>query len=274
MEVNLKHELKPGIIQINLDKERWYKVENEDTGFVDYYPSVTWILEYYPKGIGFKKYLMNLADEAQGKAILEAAGDRGSKVHWGIEQLLRRETLHFTDIPFGYTEQFNANEWKYILTFMNWYDKYKPITIGIEDNIIEPNIGFGGTADYICRINDLVYLVDWKTSAHIYDTHKIQAAAYAHGYPSPIDKVMIVKLGHPYKDGYQIWEEDFDNLKEYYELFKATYKIWEHENKNIVPRFMECPEELTLLEDENAEERYESENIGGSEGENKDREKI
>ena len=45
--VNLRHEIKPGIVQVNLDKHRWYEVEQEDGSF-NYYPSVTSILDEYP----------------------------------------------------------------------------------------------------------------------------------------------------------------------------------------------------------------------------------
>jgi len=277
MIVNLKHEVKPGIVQVNLDERRWYREELEDGSF-NYYPSVTWILDYYPKGIGFKKWLMGLADEAEGNRALREGGDRGSKVHWGVEQLLSRKTLHFSDVPYGYDEPFNANEWSYILTFINWYEDYKPTVLGIEETIIERNNGYGGTIDLDCIIEDdkpETVLVDWKTSSQIYDTHKIQLTAYAKAYPKAIDRIMIVKLGHSYKRGYQIWDMDYNEAVEtYFPLFLAAKRIWEYENKNVVPKFMECPETLTLIGGDDVEERHETENSDRPTGEDQNGEEI
>ena len=47
-----------GIIQITTVDERWYSFQtnNKTTGLPEYryLPSVTWITEYYPKGIAYK----------------------------------------------------------------------------------------------------------------------------------------------------------------------------------------------------------------------------
>ena len=280
--INLRHEIKQGIVQVNLDKHRWYEVE-QDNGSFNYYPSVTSILDEYPKGYGFKKYLMNLADEAEGKQILNEAGDRGSKVHWGIEQLLNKQELHFIDIPFGFNDSFTAEDWKYILSFINWYEDYKPITLSIEQNIIEPYLEYGGTVDYECIIDGVHcnepyrnenILIDWKTSSQIHDSYKIQLTAYAYAWPRPIDRIKIVKLGHPYKRGYQIWECKYDEaIETYLPLFKACKTIFDFNHKDDVPRFMECPERL-ILEEKDAKKRHETENISRSEGKDKDGEKI
>ena len=88
---------KRGIVQITTYDERWYAHEVKDpiTGIptVIFVPSVTWVAESYPKGIAFYKWLADKGwDEAE--AIKEAAGDKGSKVHHAIEDLLAgREVL-------------------------------------------------------------------------------------------------------------------------------------------------------------------------------------
>jgi hypothetical protein len=50
-----------GVVQVTIADERWYSrvVTSRETGLpeVVYVPSVTWICSYYPKGIGFYKYL-------------------------------------------------------------------------------------------------------------------------------------------------------------------------------------------------------------------------
>jgi hypothetical protein len=74
--------MKRGIVQITTYDERWYAHEVKDpiTGipFIKFVPSVTWIAESYPKGIGFYRWLADKGwDEAE--AIKEAAGDKAQR---------------------------------------------------------------------------------------------------------------------------------------------------------------------------------------------------
>jgi hypothetical protein len=81
-----------GIVQITTFDERWYARPTEDPitklPRFEFVPSVTWIADHYPKGVGFYKWLANKGwDEAE--AIKSAAGDKGSKVHLAIADLIR-----------------------------------------------------------------------------------------------------------------------------------------------------------------------------------------
>src|SRR5947209_7507031 len=85
---------KRGIVQITVADERWYMkpVPNATTGIPEYVPvpSVTWIAGYWPKGIGFYRWLAEKGwDEAE--AIKVAAGDKGSRVHLAIEKIIKGE---------------------------------------------------------------------------------------------------------------------------------------------------------------------------------------
>ena len=80
-----------GILQVTTVDERWYVKESKDeeTGLPkhEYVPSVTWICDHYPKGVAFYKWLASKGwDESQ--AIKSAAGDKGSKVHYAIRDLI------------------------------------------------------------------------------------------------------------------------------------------------------------------------------------------
>ena len=136
--------------------------------------------------------------------------------------------------------------------------------------VINEGEGFAGTVDDICEIDEgllLTYnprskkppepsghkvrvLLDWKTSANIYETAKIQVHAYAKTVGN-IDYVGVVKFGHKSKSGFEFWISKVDDKErpDYFSLFLNTFAIWKHENANIHPRFMDCPEELSLLEE-------------------------
>jgi hypothetical protein len=58
----------------------------------DFVPSVIWIAGFHPKGVQFYKWLANQGwDESQ--AIKQTAGDKGSKVHAAVEDLIAGNTV-------------------------------------------------------------------------------------------------------------------------------------------------------------------------------------
>lgn len=249
----IKEQVKGGVIRITLDSRRWYYFEDRDI----YKPSITWILDAFPKEKFFYQYLAGLPSWEYGQQVLNDAGDQGSRVHWGIEQLVQGLPLKYTDIPFGYIENFTPKEWEMIISFTNWFEKRNPKVLAIEETIEGED--YAGTVDLICEIDGITTLVDWKTAkSGIYDSYKCQVAAYAKALD--IQNVIIVRLGSKHKVGYEEWDstaKDYD-LDHYFDLFKHTKAIWQHLTPDPHPRFYEAPEtiELKTLEVEDVTERY------------------
>lgn len=239
MQEAIRKEMTGGIIQINLDENRYYEIAPGE-----YVPSITTILNAYPKGYGFNKWLASLTSYEESQKILHKAGDRGSHVHNAIETLLSGEELNYTDHPYGSNKPFTPEEWKFVLSFMNWFEKTKPIVKSIEETVYGQ--GWAGTVDLVCKIDNKPVIVDWKTSSAIHESHKCQIAAYAtaHG----IDEARIIRLGSRHKCGYEEKILSADDIKKYYALFENVRAIWKHENPNPHPRFLEVPEKLSLLD--------------------------
>jgi len=240
----IREDLGNGIVRINLDELRYYEIEGK------FYPSVTWILdEGFPKGFGYKKWLASLPDWETGQQIFYKAGERGTKVHWGIQQLLSGLPVSIEDIPYGYSDSFTHEEWKYLLSFMNWYEDYKPLIFGIEKIVWSETHNYAGTADLICKIDinkdgePLDFLLDWKTSGAIYDTHKLQVAAY--GIAAGIRNVGVIRLGTRHKKGYEFWH---GVIEDYFEAFKNAKGIFDYHNPDPSPRFVDVPDKLILSE--------------------------
>ncbi|HEY4756410.1 MAG TPA: hypothetical protein VIH28_10170 [Ignavibacteriaceae bacterium] len=244
----IREDLGNGIVRINLDELRYYQINEK------FYPSVTWILDVgFPKGYGFKKWLAALPDWETGQQILYKAGDRGSKVHWGIQQLLSGLPISINDIPYGYSDSFTHEEWTYLLSFMNWYEDWKPLIFSIEETVWSDEFGYAGTADLICKIDinkdgkPLRFLLDWKTSGAIYDNHKLQVAAYAEA--RDIENIGIIRLGTKHKKGYEFWHcEDDIEINNYFHTFYAAYTIFKYQNPDPHPRFVDVPDKLVLSE--------------------------
>lgn len=69
------------------------------------------------------------------------------------------------------------------VAFMSWQDWWRAkgrVPIRIEQPVWDPVLGYAGTVDLIAEGPDGLELWDWKSSAGVYETHHIQAAAYIH----------------------------------------------------------------------------------------------
>jgi len=117
----------------------------------------------------------------------------------------------------------------------------------IELNIISKELGFAGTIDRVCYLNGEKYIIDIKTSNAIYPSYWLQLAAYRAlllHVGVKVDNVAILWLNaktrtEGKKDdiqgvGWQMITKRFS--ADDYELFMATQKLWQAENKIIKPK--------------------------------------
>lgn len=234
---------KNNILQVTTVDERWYckEVKDKVTGLPDfaYVPSVTWITEFYPKGIAFYKWLANKGwDEAE--SIKQAAGDKGSKVHEAIERLIDGLKVKMTDKVLnkatGEQDELSLEEWECLVSFKSWFDKVTPKVI-TKESVVFKDSDYAGTIDLVCEIDGKVWLIDFKTSAYIWPSHKLQVSAYKHAYTNKIDHLGILQLGYNRnKSGYKFTEVDDE-----FDLFKSAQQIWRHEAGNEKPKQKDYP---------------------------------
>jgi len=239
-----------GVVRITTYSERWYAqtINNLETSIpeVKFFPSVTWIGEFYPKGIFYMKWLASKGwDEAE--AIKTAAGDKGSKVHLAIAKLLENEEVRmdekFINKETGEEEELSVEEYECIMTFVRWFQEYKPEIIAGEQVVINQDMEYAGTIDFVCKIKGELYIVDFKTGQYIWPSHELQLSAYKHAFHKWQDaKLAILQLGYGRnQNGYK-----FTDINDKFELFLAAYKIWEAECANIHPQEKDYPMRLSL----------------------------
>ncbi len=248
---------KRGILQVTIADERWYVKEETDqtTGlpFHRYVPSVTWIAGHYPKGIGFYKWLADKGwDESQ--AIKSAAGDKGSKVHEAISAIFRGEEVRidseFLNRSSGKLEELTLEEVDCIKSFVDWFAENKPVNVAWDLTVFSEKLGFAGTIDYICRIGDELWLVDFKTSAQVWSEYELQVSAYkealiemqGRGDFSQIGdmrqaKLAILQVGYAKNKARYKWNEVADQFP----LFLAARQIWAKECEGQEPKKRDYP---------------------------------
>jgi len=229
------------VVRITTSDERWYWRQEENI----YIPSVTWICSVGdPKGIGFYKWLAQKGwDESQ--AIMELAGNKGSKIHQAVEQLLKGHSVKHDDLfnnRNGNPEEITAEEYEALLSFSKWYDTVDFKLISAETTLIHPENLYAGTLDIFCDINGEKYIIDIKTSKEIYRSHKMQLSAYKHALKDENIKLAILQLGyHKNKNKYKFTEVD-----DCFDLFKSAYAYWKDECGNIEPKQKDFPLEISL----------------------------
>jgi hypothetical protein len=233
--------------QINFLDERFYTMDD-----INFFPSVTYILDCYPKGFGFQQWLKDLGSNAD--QVRDRAAAIGTKVHNAVNKLLLGEELTWDD------GIYNLDEWQYILKFVEFWKIYKPELISTEDSLISPELGFAGTIDLVCKIGNDVWLIDLKTSNYLSNSYELQVAAYRKLWDAQSD-YKIQRAGIFWfkaqtrgadKEGKSIQGEGWQ-LKEYegdgvraYRLFEAVLDIWKNENPNPKPKNRIYPIKATL----------------------------
>lgn len=240
--------------QITVLDNRFYTNDNKS-----YYPSVTTILEVYPKGFGFEQFLKDVGSNA--KEIVERAAEQGSKVHAATEHLHTGSPLKWAD------EEgkpiYTLKEWEMILKFKAFWDKYKPELIANEKSFCSESLGFGGTLDRVIMLAGVRFLVDIKTSNYLHKSHELQLAAYATLWnelnPSqPIEQTAILWLNastrtektdlekHIYQgSGWQL--KCFDrHYTDSFRIFQHTHALWKEENPVYKPLNQIYPDTITL----------------------------
>lgn len=231
------------IKQITFLDNRFYATEEGQS-----VPSVTTILQAYPKDAHFYSWLKQVGEEAD--AIRDEAGRRGSIVHSLTERYDAGEEVNLLDN--GGNIGYKLAEWNMFEKYVDFRNNHPLDIIHSEFNIVSPKLGYAGTIDRVVQINGQNILIDIKTSNTIYDHYWCQLAAYKkliqEHYHSinVIDKVAILWLnaktrtrgkdGQIQGNGWQLIIRD-SGMEDYdYELFECTHKLWMAQNGDMQPK--------------------------------------
>lgn len=220
---------------------RFYK--DEITG--DFYPSVTTILEAYPKSFALLEWMKKMGGDAD--LIRDEAGRKGSVVHQACEDYDRGIEVNFLD---QYNNaKFRQAEWAMIERYVEFREKYKFELIANELHYISKLFGRAGTLDRVFKWNDEYWLVDIKTSNSLHNSYWLQQAAYAQMFEEhnsiEINHIAVIwlnsKVRTPGTDkkiqglGWQLVTPEYDK-EHYFNLFQSVHQLWNEENKDIKPR--------------------------------------
>lgn len=233
--------------QFQITKDR---IEFTDARFYlspsgNYVPSVTTILDAYPKDAAFYKWLKDVGQDADN--IRDEAGRRGSNVHELTERYDSGEEVTF--INDNGWPAFKMSEWSMFERYVEFSRTINPTIEMMEAHMISATLQFAGTLDRVVDIDGEKILLDIKTSNSIQPTHWLQLAAYNELIKETgvkVDKVAILwlnaktrtegKKGAIQGKGWQLISKAIDEVANDWEVFQTTYKLWQAINNDIKPR--------------------------------------
>ena len=178
--------------QVTMPDSRYYRRNGK------YYPSVTHVLNAYPKGKYFEDWLKKVGYSAEW--IVKKAAEEGTLVHEMIE-----DWLNGKEIKFLYDDgnpRMPSNVWQMFLRFVDFWETYNPTLIEAEVHLFSDEIQVAGTCDLVCEIEIdgkmERWIIDFKTSNHLQTTYDLQGAIYAQCweecYGKKIDRVGVLWL--------------------------------------------------------------------------------
>lgn len=228
--------------QITFTDLRFYRTREGE-----YFPSVTTILDAYPKTAAFYEWLKKNGDESDN--IRDAAGAKGSKIHNLIERYNNGEPVSLIDSD-GVI-RYSSEEWGALEKWVEFCERFNPEILRSEFNIVSPNLKCAGTIDTVLRLNGKKLIVDFKSSNSVHPHYFLQLAAYKELYQEafpdeePIEGVAILHLaaktrgfgkkGDYQGKGYQLVFPDREH-EHYWNLFKCTQQLWNEVNPDAKPR--------------------------------------
>jgi hypothetical protein len=225
--------------QITLPDSRYYRRNGE------YYPSVTYVLNLYPKGKFFEDWLKKVGYASEH--IVKKAAEEGTQVHELCEAYLNGEELCFLS-PSG-KPQYPSNVWQMFLHFVDFWEELSPKLIETEVHLFSQELKVAGTCDLIVEINDELWLLDIKTSNHIHSTYELQTAVYGQCYLECFGKkinrygVLWVKSNKRKAaknkmqgKGWEVLESE-RTFEQNIDIFKTVKKLFDLENPTSSPSF-------------------------------------
>jgi hypothetical protein len=235
--------------QINVLDQRFYRRNGE------YYPSVSSILNYFPKNQFFHSWLKDVGHNSD--IIASRAAAEGTQVHNAVEAFINGQEIKWLD-DYG-TAMYSLDVWKMILKFAEFWNTHKPELVAAEYHIFSDNHKYAGTADLIVKLRGKMWLLDVKTSNSLHTSYDLQLASYAKAWNEThnelIQETGILWLKASTRSdgkgdtiqgkGWQL--KSISDIDHNFEMFLKIYDIYNLENPNAKPVTETLPTSIKLI---------------------------
>lgn len=254
------------MIHVPIGEEHYYRSRKDPNVW---FPSVTTVLQCWPKGVAMEKWLGNHESYESAKKEKEDAGFRGTKVHKAIQRLITEDISLEYERDVVMNKEFTLQEWMMLDSFVNWCEDFRPRPLLdaecnhiIERSMTSENYKLGGTVDFV-GMTHLVPgygIIDFKTSSGIRESHILQTHGYFlcafETFNIKAEWLSILRLGTRHKRGYEF--KVFAPDQKYIDALIAIRDVWNFQNPDCKPKTVNVRERIQLTgEHSEAPEGYE-----------------
>lgn len=232
--------------------ERYYKIGNEERGeSVKYMPSVTWVLDYFPKDKFFTQWLKANGEESDN--IRDAAADRGNVIHNAITHIEHGNELRVDTLLNGRdgVRQMTGDEIEAVMSYLDWKKESGMKLVLADETIVSDDLGVAGTLDLLMEDEEAYWLIDIKTGKTIVPSYHSQVAVYKQGILENTPEGLVLKKGKPIKlailqVGYTLNKKKFKFTEVEDEMealldFKMAHHFWKRANEGKQPKQYQYP---------------------------------
>ena len=237
--------------QITIGDQRFYQRKSKS-----FYPSVTYVLSYFPKGKFFENWMKDVGHNSD--IIARKAADEGTETHKAIEDFLNGEEIVWIN-DYG-KANYSLTVWQMILRFADFWNTVKPRLIATEQHIFSDEYQYAGTIDLVVEIDGKIWLLDIKTSNSLHTSYDLQLAAYAQAwnenFDTPIEQTGIIWLKSltrkPDSSGKKLQGDGWalkvphNTYQENLQSFLKVYDIFKLENPEMKPYSEKYPTRVKL----------------------------
>lgn len=243
-------EVDPEGKQVNFLDNRFYKRHDQ------YYPSVTSILQYFPKGKFFENWLKDVGHNSD--IIVRKAADEGTQTHSLIERYLTGEKIDWLDEKGHATCSLPV--WQMLLKFVEFWETEKPELVESEIHLFSDIHKIAGTCDLVVRMRGELWILDIKTSNSVHTSYDLQLAAYTYCWNETFEEkvtrngIIWLKSSKQKADkkgdkiqgkGWEVITSD-RSIQENMDLFLKVYDLYKLENTKQEPSFNQFPTSVQL----------------------------
>ena len=123
-----------------------------------------------------------------------------------------------------------------LCSFFEWEKQHTIEPMLLETPLVSETYGFGGTPDFVGRVDGQIEVIDFKTGKAIYEEHLYQAAAYEQlvaeralsealpGEVVGVDRLRILQIGRDETEGFS--EKVIASWDSHWGVFKACLDLY------------------------------------------------
>jgi len=231
--------------------ERYYVDEkeklNKTTG-LKWFPSVTFVMKHKPANNILTEWIANKGWEESRRIMMHRA-NIGTFVHNTLEEMLvDGKEYNEEEITHLFKDPKDALFVKRcLLGAMNWADvmtkKYEDFKI-LHCEIPCFGTDYAGTVDLVIQADGEKWVIDFKTSKNIYDSHKMQIVAYMKALG--IKNGAVLQLGNRTKQRYTFSVIKPEDASNFWEMFTRIKDLFYLDTKKVQPTQEAFPILFTL----------------------------